>query len=134
MSRVSFIVTVGFPDRNRMRYEDYPSAFRKNSEISAHTIHPGSRTLALRPLVGSVNVVMLDNVDVHNSTAMQRMAHDTGECATAKASAKAGTLMTLSSWSTTALEDVAKAGGPGGKRWFQLYVYKVFVGSPLLWN
>lgn len=57
-------------------------------------------------------------------TAMQRMAHDTGECATAAAAAKSGTLMTLSSWSTTALEDVAKAGGPGGARWFQLYVYK----------
>lgn len=31
--------------------------------------------------------------------------------------------MTLSSWSTTALEDVAKAA-PDGLRWFQLYVYK----------
>ncbi|CAM9793225.1 unnamed protein product [Ascophyllum nodosum] len=57
-------------------------------------------------------------------TAMQRMAHDAGECATAAAAAKTGTLMTLSSWSTTALEEVAKAGGPGGARWFQLYVYK----------
>jgi len=31
--------------------------------------------------------------------------------------------MTLSSWSTTALEEVA-AAAPGGYRWFQLYVYK----------
>ena len=31
--------------------------------------------------------------------------------------------MTLSSWSTIALEEVA-AAGPGGYRWFQLYVYK----------
>jgi (S)-2-hydroxy-acid oxidase len=31
--------------------------------------------------------------------------------------------MTLSSWSTTALEDVA-AAAPEGLRWFQLYVYK----------
>ncbi len=31
--------------------------------------------------------------------------------------------MTLSSWSTTALEDVASAA-PSGLRWFQLYVYK----------
>lgn len=58
-------------------------------------------------------------------TAMQRMAHDSGECATAGAAASNGALMTLSSWSTTSLEDVAKAGGPGGARWFQLYVYKV---------
>lgn len=57
-------------------------------------------------------------------TAMQRMAHDSGECATAGAAAASGALMTLSSWSTTSLEDVAKAGGPGGARWFQLYVYK----------
>lgn len=57
--------------------------------------------------------------------AMQRMAHDSGECGTAAAAAKSGSLMTLSSWSTTSLEDVAKAGGPAGKRWFQLYVYKV---------
>lgn len=32
--------------------------------------------------------------------------------------------MTLSSWSTVALEDVAEAGGSGAPRWFQLYVYK----------
>ena len=31
--------------------------------------------------------------------------------------------MILSSWSTTSIEDVAKASGPGGLRWFQLYVY-----------
>ena len=34
------------------------------------------------------------------------------------------TLMTLSSWSTIPLEEVA-AAAPGGYRWFQLYVYKV---------
>lgn len=56
-------------------------------------------------------------------SAMQRMAHDDGECATAAAAGKAGALMTLSSWSTTALEEVAGAY-PGGKRWFQLYVYR----------
>jgi len=57
-------------------------------------------------------------------TAMQRMAHDQGECANARACAREGTLMTLSSWSTTALEEVAEAGGPSVPRWFQLYVYK----------
>mmetsp|Transcript_11461 Transcript_11461/g.14942 ORF Transcript_11461/g.14942 Transcript_11461/m.14942 type:complete len:391 (-) Transcript_11461:487-1659(-) len=57
-------------------------------------------------------------------TAMQRMAHDQGECANAKACARENTLMTLSSWSTTALEEVAEAGGPSVPRWFQLYVYK----------
>ena len=58
------------------------------------------------------------------STAMQRMAHHDGELATSRAAANSDTLMTLSSWSTTALEDVAGAA-PYGKRWFPLYVYKV---------
>lgn len=56
-------------------------------------------------------------------SAMQRMAHNDGECATSRASARHGTLMCLSSWSTTALEEVASAA-PQGLRWFQLYVYK----------
>ena len=32
--------------------------------------------------------------------------------------------MTLSSWSTVSLEDVANASGDDSLRWFQLYVYK----------
>jgi len=54
---------------------------------------------------------------------MQRMAHPEGELATARAAAKHNTLMTLSSWSTTAVEDVM-AAAPHGPKWFQLYVYK----------
>jgi len=45
-------------------------------------------------------------------SAMQKMAHPDGEIATSKAAARQKLLMTLSSWSTTALEDVAKAGHP----------------------
>eukprot|EP01036_Dinobryon_divergens_P032417 gene32417-42000_t len=56
-------------------------------------------------------------------TAMQKMAHPEGELATSRAAARHGTLMTLSSWSTTALEEVA-AAAPSGYRFFQLYVYK----------
>ena len=56
-------------------------------------------------------------------TAMQQMAHPEGERATSRASKRLGTLMTLSSWSTLPLEEVAQAA-PGGLRWFQLYVYK----------
>lgn len=56
-------------------------------------------------------------------TAMQRMAHPDGEEATARASASVGTVMILSTLSTTSLEDVAQAA-PEGLRWFQLYVYK----------
>lgn len=55
-------------------------------------------------------------------TAMQRMAHPEGELATARAVAKHGTIMTLSSWATSSVEEVASVGP--GIRFFQLYVYK----------
>ncbi|KAF9971733.1 Hydroxyacid oxidase 1 [Actinomortierella ambigua] len=68
-------------------------------------------------------------------TAMQRMAHDDGEKATARAAAKAKTCMILSSWSTTNAEDTITAGKEvpvvpesGSSAlplyWFQLYVYR----------
>lgn len=58
--------------------------------------------------------------------AMQRMAHPDGELATARAAARMQTCMTLSSVSTTPLEDVAQAGRSVAiaPLWFQLYVYK----------
>jgi len=55
--------------------------------------------------------------------AYQKMAHPHGEAGTARAAAAAGTLMILSTLSTTRLEEVA-AAAPGAPRWFQLYVYK----------
>ncbi|KAJ1720142.1 hypothetical protein LPJ53_005201, partial [Coemansia erecta] len=42
-------------------------------------------------------------------TAMQRMAHAEGECATVRAALSRNTCMCLSSWSTTSIEDVARA-------------------------
>ena len=82
-------------------------------------------------------------------TAMQRMAHPDGELATARACAKRGVLLTLSSLSTTSLEDVAAAAQQAASAsppaftqpiepshsfstpppshpslWYQLYVYK----------
>merc|ERR1719231_1962364 len=61
-------------------------------------------------------------------SAMQKMAHPDGELATARANYRHKGLMILSSWSTTALEEVAQAA-PEGLRWFQLYVYYCFGGS-----
>ncbi|CAM0876673.1 unnamed protein product [Alopecurus aequalis] len=55
-------------------------------------------------------------------TAFQKMAHPEGEFATARAAASAGTVMTLSSWATSSVEEVASTGP--GIRFFQLYVYK----------
>ncbi|KAG0468745.1 hypothetical protein HPP92_018073 [Vanilla planifolia] len=55
-------------------------------------------------------------------TAMQKMAHPEGEYATARAASSAGTIMTLSSWATSSVEEVASTGP--GIRFFQLYVYR----------
>ncbi|XP_022575429.2 glycolate oxidase 2-like [Brassica napus] len=60
-------------------------------------------------------------------TAMQKMAHPEGEYATARAASAAGTIMILSSWTTSSVEEVASTG-PGIQffqiRFFQLQVYK----------
>lgn len=55
-------------------------------------------------------------------TAFHKLANPEGEVATVRAAGNAGTLMILSTLSTTSIEDVlAAASGPV---WFQLYVYK----------
>src|SRR5262245_10944297 len=55
-------------------------------------------------------------------TAYHRLAHPEGEIATARAAARLGTIMVVSTLATTSLEDVATASA--GARWFQLYVHK----------
>ncbi len=60
-------------------------------------------------------------------SAFHGLAHPDAELATARATAAAGSLMTLSTFSTTPIEEVAAvAQGPGGegRMWFQLYLYK----------
>ncbi|MFQ5690418.1 MAG: alpha-hydroxy acid oxidase [Gemmatimonadota bacterium] len=54
-------------------------------------------------------------------TGFQGLAHEDAEVGTARAAGAAGTVMILSTLSTTPMEDVAAAGGDV---WFQLYVYK----------
>jgi isopentenyl diphosphate isomerase/L-lactate dehydrogenase-like FMN-dependent dehydrogenase len=54
--------------------------------------------------------------------AMQRLLDPEGEVATARAAAAAGTLLTVSTLTTSTHEEIA-AVGPG-PRWFQLYVLK----------
>jgi 4-hydroxymandelate oxidase len=55
-------------------------------------------------------------------TAFHALACDEGELATARAAARANTVMVLSSLSNTRVEDVCPAAG--GRAWFQLYVYR----------
>lgn len=55
-------------------------------------------------------------------TAFHRLACEEGELATARAARRAGTILILSTLSTTGMEAVIReAGGPV---WFQLYVYR----------
>ncbi|KAG8182346.1 hypothetical protein JTE90_010112, partial [Oedothorax gibbosus] len=55
--------------------------------------------------------------------AYQRLAHPDGELAAARAAAKAGTVYTLSSVSSTPMEDVAKCKRDS-PQWMQLYQFK----------
>ncbi|MQA88617.1 MAG: alpha-hydroxy-acid oxidizing protein [Gemmatimonas sp.] len=55
-------------------------------------------------------------------TAFHQLANEEGEVATARAVARAGTVMGLSTLSTRSIEDVGAAAQ--GRLWFQLYVYK----------
>eukprot|EP00095_Tigriopus_kingsejongensis_P000169 maker-scaffold487_size158652-snap-gene-0.44 protein:Tk00169 transcript:maker-scaffold487_size158652-snap-gene-0.44-mRNA-1 annotation:"e3 ubiquitin-protein ligase rfwd2-like" len=56
-------------------------------------------------------------------TAMQRMAHPEGECASARAAQEMGTIFILSTIATSSIEEVAQAA-PRARKWFQLYIYK----------
>ena len=56
-------------------------------------------------------------------TGFTRMMHAEGEIAGAKAAAAAGIPFALSTMGTTSIEDVA-AAAPGGRHWFQLYMWK----------
>jgi len=54
-------------------------------------------------------------------TALQRMAHDDGELAMARAAQAAGTLMVCSTLASASLAEIA-AAAPAGQRWLQLYL------------
>jgi L-lactate dehydrogenase (cytochrome) len=56
-------------------------------------------------------------------TGFTRMMHTEGEIAGATAAAAAGIPFALSTMGTTSIEDVA-ASAPGGRNWFQLYMWK----------
>jgi 4-hydroxymandelate oxidase len=53
--------------------------------------------------------------------AYQRLAHPDGELATARAAARAGTIVVVSSTAQAYLEDVAAASD--GQKWWQLYIF-----------
>ncbi len=55
-------------------------------------------------------------------TGQTKMFHHSGEAAVARSAAKAGSLYSLSSVSSTSIEDVAAASQ--GPKWFQIYVWR----------
>ncbi|MCE7010522.1 alpha-hydroxy-acid oxidizing protein [Kibdelosporangium philippinense] len=59
---------------------------------------------------------------VLSPTAFHRLADPEGELATARAAARAGTVMIASMASTASIGDIAKAGGADLALWFQAYI------------
>jgi lactate 2-monooxygenase len=83
-----------------------PRMLRDVSERDLSTVLLGSR-LAAPLLLAPIGV--------------QKVVHDEGELATARAAATLGLPMIASTASHYPLEEIAEAGGPDAPRWFQLY-------------
>jgi len=96
--------------RNRAAYE----------EIALH--YPVLRDVSSRDSSTTVLGEKISFPVMVAPTAFHRMACADGECAAARAAGRAGTLMVMSTLSTTTIEEVAAAAT--GPLWFQLYVYK----------
>jgi isopentenyl diphosphate isomerase/L-lactate dehydrogenase-like FMN-dependent dehydrogenase len=111
-------------------YDYYASG--ANDEITLRENHAAYERLKLKPRVlldtskRDLTITVLGQTIsmpiMVSPTAFHCMAHPEGEVATARAAAKAGTIMILSTLSTSSIEEVmSEATGPV---WFQLYVYK----------
>ncbi|MEY3479569.1 MAG: hypothetical protein RIQ71_344 [Verrucomicrobiota bacterium] len=96
--------------RNRTAYE----------EIALH--YPVLRDVSARDTSTTVLGEKISFPVMVAPTAFHRMACADGECAAARAAGRAGTVMVVSTLSTTTIEDVAAAAA--GPLWFQLYIYK----------
>ena len=114
----------------RMIFDYYRSG--ANDEITLRENHAAYERIKLRPRVlrdiskrDLTTTIFGQEVSMPilvAPTAFHRMATPDGEVATGRAAGAAGTLMMLSTLSTSSIEEVmAEATGPV---WFQLYVYK----------
>ncbi|UCH20898.1 MAG: alpha-hydroxy-acid oxidizing protein [Deltaproteobacteria bacterium] len=114
----------------KVAYDYYASG--ANDEITLHENHAAYERIKLKPRV----LTDISKWDITTTvlgqtitmpllvapTAFHRMAHPEGEIATARAAGKAGTIMILSTLSTSSIEEVMPEAT--GTVWFQLYVYK----------
>jgi len=114
----------------KFAYDYYASG--ANDEITLRENHAAYERIQLKPRVlrdtsrrDLTTTVLGQKISmplVVAPTAFHCMAHPEGEVATVRASGTAGTIMILSTLSTSSIEEVmAAATGPV---WFQLYVYK----------
>jgi 4-hydroxymandelate oxidase len=95
---------------NRLAFDRLALRYRTLVDVSTRSLetHVLGTTIAFPVIIAPI--------------AMQRLAHPDGELATARAAARAGTLMIVSTTATTSMSEVrAAAGGP---MWFQLYIYR----------
>ena len=103
--------------------EDERTLRRNREAFGAYLLRPralggaGDPVLATTVLGTAVSLPVLIA-----PTAMQRLAHEEGELATARAAGAAGTIMGVSTLATHTIEAVAEAAT--GPLWFQLYIYR----------
>jgi lactate 2-monooxygenase len=91
-------------------------AFRRHRIIPRMLCDVAARDLAIELLGTAMPApLMLAPIGV------QRVVHEDGELASARAAAAVGTPMIVSSASHFTLEEIAVAGGAEAPRWFQLY-------------
>ena len=102
-----------------------------DDEVTIQANRAAFARLLLRPRV----LVDVSHIDMHTTvlgtpitmpvlvapTASHKLAHPDGECATARGTGDAGTVMTVSTSATCRVEEVAEA--TSGPLWFQLYTH-----------
>lgn len=100
---------------------DNRAAFERFKIRPRMLVDVSSRNLSTKVLGQSIQMPLLIA-----PMAFQRLAHQDGELATARAASKAGIGMVLSTMATYSIEDVATAGyqNTTSPRWFQLYVHR----------
>ena len=101
---------------------DNRDAFERFKIRPRMLVDVSSRNLSTKVLGQSIQMPLLIA-----PMAFQRLAHQDGELATARAASKAGIGMVLSTMATYSIEDVATAdyqNTTASPRWFQLYVHR----------
>ncbi len=124
-----------YEEAARERLDGMTRTYYSSGSRDQHTVRWNREAytrLALRPRVlagvlhrDMTTSVLGANVDLPvlvAPMAFQGLAHEDAEAATGRAAAQVGSLMVLSTFSNTAVEEVVRSAQ--GRCWFQLYVYR----------